>query len=86
MSRSSSSLFASTSIPALVKSVPVNSARADTPHPLRLVDALPQIFFGRDAISEVGLADASIPYSISISPASAEADQERDGSRPERSA
>jgi hypothetical protein len=74
--------LASTSIPALEKSVPVNSARAETPHPLRLVDALPQMFLGSDAISEVGTAEASIPYSISISPAEVEEDQAADGSRP----
>jgi len=51
-----------------------------------LVEALPQIFLGRDAISVVGRAEASIPYSISISPLDEEADQERDGSSPPRSA
>ena len=86
MSRSASALLASISIPALEKSVPWNSARADTPHPLRLVDAFPQIFFGSDAMSAVGRAEASIPYSMLISPASAVLDHERDGSSPPRSA
>ena len=72
------------SIAAVVKSVPVNSARADTPHSPIFPDALPQIFFGRDAISDVGVAAASMPYSTSISPAVPVLDHDTVGSRPER--
>ena len=76
---------ASISTAAWVKSVPSNSARADNPHPLTLVEALPQMFLGREAMSEVGRADASIPYSMSTSPEEVDADQERVGSSPPRS-
>lgn len=72
------------SIDACVKSVPSNSARADTPHPPTDPDALPQMFFGSDAMSDVTAADASIPYSISRSPAVPELDHDTVGSRPER--
>jgi len=69
-----------------VKSVPSNSARAETPHPLRFVEALPQMFLGREAMSDVGRAAASIPYSTSTSPEEAQADQETEGSSPPISA
>merc|ERR1740124_323893 len=45
---------ASISIPACVKSAPSNCARADRPHSPILPDALPQMFFGREAKSVVG--------------------------------
>ena len=81
-----SSLTASISISAWVKSVPSNSARADTPHPPISVEALPQTFLGREAMSVVGLAAASIPYSSSTSPVEVVADQLTVGSSPPISA
>lgn len=86
MSRSAPSLEASMSTSAAVKSVPVKVALADTPQSPREVEAFPQMFFGREAMSVVGRAEASIPYSMSRSPEVVDADQERDGSSPPRSA
>jgi len=70
----------------LLKSVPSNSPRTDTPHASMLVEAFPHIVFGNEAMSVVGRAAASIPYSISISPEVVEEDHVTEGSSPPISA